>query len=138
MEVKNPLIGNALTGIKLAKDNQAILFELANGTQVKVLVDGDCCSHSWVEHIELPALGFPATVTAVIDQGQVDEKNNDEYECLRYYVTKIVTDKGEIVIDYRNSSNGYYGGSLSWPEDSWYYGGVYGQNISKEEWVECK
>ena len=36
----------------------------------------------------------------------------DEVE---FYGLSIKTDKGEIVIDYRNSSNGYYGGSLCWP-----------------------
>ena len=30
-------------------------------------------------------------------------------------VRKITTDRGEIVIDYRNSSNGYYGGNLTGP-----------------------
>lgn len=31
---------------------------------------------------------------------------------------KVTTDKGVIVIDYRNASNGYYGGSLSWPGEA--------------------
>ena len=54
------------------------------------------------------------------------------------YGVKITTDKGHIVIDYRNASNGYYGGNLSWPDDSYFYGGVHGQNESNEEWVDIE
>jgi hypothetical protein len=39
------------------------------------------------------------------------------------------------VIDYRNESNGYYGGELCWPDDH-FYGGVHGQNVSTEQWVD--
>lgn len=52
---------------------------------------------------------------------------------MAYYGCKITTGKGYALIDYRNSSNGYYGGSLSWPDDH-HYGGVSGQNNSNEEW----
>jgi len=86
-------------------------------------------------------MGFPAKVLSVenIDlPGSLE--NHEEDECLQVYGLKICTDKGEIVIDYRNSSNGDYGGNLWWPnlEDpeayNYFYGGVYGQNISNEEW----
>ena len=52
---------------------------------------------------------------------------------LALYGLKLATDKGDLVLDYRNESNGYYGGNLSWPGE-YHYGGVYGQNNSKEEW----
>ena len=50
---------------------------------------------------------------------------------------KITTDRGHIIVDYRNESNGYYGGSLSWPDDH-FYGGVYGQNDSSIAWQEVQ
>ena len=37
------------------------------------------------------------------------------------------------MIDYRNESNGYYGGNLCWDDES-FYGGVYGQNVSTMNW----
>ena len=37
---------------------------------------------------------------------------NEVTACVAYYGLKITTDNGRAVIDYRNSSNGYYGGSL--------------------------
>lgn len=132
----NVLIGKTLTGIKLAADREALLFQTTTGDLV-VKVDADCCSYTWVEHIELPALGFPALVTAVEDLEMPEGKTSvfhEDADVLAFYGCKISTDRGEIIIDYRNDSNGYYGGSLSWPDS--HYGGVYHQNISKEEWQE--
>jgi len=131
----NILIGKKITQIKIADDKEAILFICEDG-EVKVRCDADCCSHTWVEHIELPALGFPALVVAVDDLDMPDLGSPDEYDVIAYYGCKITTDKGDLVIDYRNSSNGYYGGNLSWPDDSYFYGGVYGQNNSTENWID--
>lgn len=131
----NPLIGKVLTGVEIAADRQALRFILTDG-EVIADVDADCCSYTWVEHVELPALGFPATVLSVTDLEMPDGATSSfhpDSEVLTFYGCKIVTDRGEIVIDYRNDSNGYYGGSLVWPGGH-LYGGVYGQNVSKHEW----
>ena len=133
--MSNILTGRTITGMKIADDKEAIKFETTEG-DVVVLVDADCCSHTWVEHIEMPSLGFPALVSAVDDldlPGTTDTENG----LLQVYGCKITTDKGEIIIDYRNESNGYYGGNLVWPYDQ-FYGGVYGQNVSKQTWVEIQ
>lgn len=134
---ENVLVGRKLIGMKIANDREAILFQTTDG-EIVVQVDADCCSYTWVEHIEMPALGFPATVVSVDDlempEGKPSTFHTDP-DSLEFYGCKIVTDKGEIVIDYRNDSNGYYGGSLSWPGE-YHYGGVFGQNVSKLEWVE--
>lgn len=134
---ENVLVGKTLTGMKIAADRQALLFQTSEG-EVVVGVDADCCSYTWIEHIELPALGFPATVVSVADLDLPDGKPSEFHkdpDSLQFYGCKIVTDRGEIVIDYRNDSNGYYGGSLSWPGEH-HYGGVFGQNNSKQEWTD--
>lgn len=59
-------------------------------------------------------------------------------ECIKYYGFKITTSKGHIIIDYRNSSNGYYGGSLEWPDTDYFYGGVYRQNVSTQKWIDVQ
>ncbi len=46
-----------------------------------------------------------------------DEK---EYDCLQFYGYKITTDKGDATIEFRNSSNGYYGGSIGIAGDHTY------------------
>lgn len=130
----NPLIGKTITAIEIAADKLALRFILSNSECV-VNVDADCCSHTWIEEVELPALGFPAIVTAVEDLS-LDRPDEGEHgdSVIAFYGCKITTDRGEIVIDYRNESNGYYGGSLSWPDDGYRYGGVYGQANSKYDW----
>ena len=130
------LKGKVLTGLQIAEDSEALRFVLGED-EVVVRVDAECCSYTWIESIELPALGFPATVLSVedLDMPEPSDEEAKDYECLAKYGCKITTDKGEIVIDYRNDSNGYYGGDLSWPGDS-FYGGVFDQNKSKQVWKD--
>ena len=112
---ENILVGKTLTGMKIAADREAILFQTTEGELI-VQVDAGCCSYTWIEHIELPTLGFPAVVVSVVDldmpEGAPSEFRKDP-DSLQFYGCKIVTDRGEIVIDYCNDFNGYYGGSLS-------------------------
>lgn len=133
---ENALIGATISEMKVAEDRYAILFITDKGNLI-ARVDADCCSETWVEHIDLPVLGFPAKVLDVVDLEMPDLGSPEPGEEIEYYGAKIVTDKGDIIIDYRNSSNGYYGGSMVWPgSDEYFSGGVYGQNISKNEWKE--
>lgn len=131
--MSNILVGKVLTAIYLASDKEAIKFEIEGADPLVVRCEGDCCSHTWIEHLELPALGLPATVTAVEDLDMKKEPTDNDGDYIQFYGCKVVTDRGEIVIDYRNSSNGYYGGSLCWPGED-HYGGVFEQNVSKEDW----
>lgn len=132
--MKHCLDDKTILQIDLANDKKAMRFVVEGVEPIVAKADGDCCSHSWIEHVELPAGGFPAKVLSVskLDlPGSTD--NHPAHDYLQVYGLKIATDRGDIVIDYRNSSNGYYGGSLSWPGDD-FYGGVYGQNVSGDEY----
>ena len=131
----NILIGKTITGLRITDDKIALLFNTEDG-DVKASCDADCCSFTWIEHIELPALGFPAKVMAVEDLEMPDLGDMPECEVVAYYGLKITTSKGEVIIDYRNDSNGDYGGSLLWPKDMNFHDGVYGQNVSREIWIE--
>jgi hypothetical protein len=128
-------VGKTLKEIKIAKDKQAILFVFKDNGTVIGRVDADCCSHTWIEHIELPSK-FPAKITSVGDIPLNENLDTQDGE-LKHYGFKIVTNKGDLIIDYRNESNGYYGGSIHFG-DTDHYGGVYGQNNSKCEWVDVK
>jgi hypothetical protein len=133
MKKPHILVSKTLIGIMLAEDKEAILFRTSSG-DIVAKCDADCCSHTWVEHIELPVNGLPAVVLSVQDIELNADLDTQKGE-LSFYGCKIATDKGDIVIDYRNESNGYYGGNLTWPDD-YFYGGVYGQNVSEEKWRE--
>ena len=78
------LVGKVLKGIKLAEDKQALLFIHDDDNQCIVRVDGDCCSESWVEAIEAPALGFPCTVSKVEDLQMKEEEWKDDYELIQF------------------------------------------------------
>lgn len=136
------LIGKTVTEMKIAEDKQALLFVTTDGEFI-AHCDADCCSYTWIESVELPALGFPFEILEIIDLDMPEvEYDHEEHDVLAFYGVKIATNKGDMVIDYRNDSNGYYGGNIVWPMDegeyNYFYGGVYGQNVSKEEWVDIE
>ena len=138
---KNPMIGKVLVNVFIAQDRGAIKFVLAGGEEVVARFDGDCCSYTWCEHVEIPDL--PGTVLKIEDIAMPDvEPPGGKYvkdpESVAFYGLKITLSTGHLVIDYRNDSNGYYGGSISWPHEDYFYGGVHGQNRSNEIWVEAK
>lgn len=129
----NILVGKTVTAIYIAEDKEAIRFDLDNGESIVAKCDADCCSYTWIEHVTLPALGFPFLVLAEKDVELPEDIENDG-DYIQFYGFALETDKGDFLLDYRNSSNGYYGGSLSWPNDKHFYGGVFGQNVSEEKW----
>ena len=129
------MLGKTIESMMIASDKKAILFNTDSGGFI-AKADGDCCSSTWVEHIDLPALGFPAKIINISDLEMPESESKGDYDdVIAFYGCKITTDKGDIIIDYRNESNGYYGGNLSWPDDDYFYGGVYGQNVSNNEWI---
>lgn len=138
----NKLVGRTIIDVKIASDRQALLFIDDSGNEFIARTDGDCCSFTWIEHIEMPALGLPFTITGIEELDMPDLGDMEGCEVVTYYGAKITTNKGDIVIDYRNDSNGYYGGNIVWPvtkdEYSYFYGGVHGQNESSLEWEDIE
>lgn len=108
--------------------NKATLDE--NKTELKLLTDkgdfvlvteADCCSSSWIEHINIEDLidSKILEMENVYMQGYSahpyaykTDHEHKEHDCLQYYCLKMKTSKGYVDIEYRNSSNGYYGGSI--------------------------
>lgn len=129
-EITERMKGRAIAAVHLDKSKDRITFQFADGGSQVFGVEGDCCSHSWIEHLEMPPNVTGATVTAIEEGGTVDATDDDalnprrppyyegdvtrrEHECLKVYNTTFRTDRGDIVLEFRNSSNGYYGGSLT-------------------------
>ncbi len=135
------LIGKTVTEMKIAEDKQALLFITEDGEFV-ARCDADCCSYTWIESVELPALGLPFKILEIHDLDMPDLGDMPDCEVVAYYGCKLITTKGDLIIDYRNDSNGYYGGNIVWPmpegEYNYFYGGVFDQNVSKEEWIDIE
>lgn len=139
MEKKHHLVGREIHDMKIAEDKMALLFILDGGEKSVAHCEADCCSHTWIENIELTKNIFPAKVLGVEDLEMPDLGDMPDCDVVAYYGMKITTDKGHIIIDYRNDSNGYYGGGLIFEkENEYFYGGVSGQNISNEKWFDIK
>ena len=124
----NPLVGKKVQAVDLADDGKAIKFYVEGFDPIFAQTDGDCCSESWIEHIEQTE-NMLGTVLNVEDVDMPDLGDMPNRDVVTYYGCRIHTDKGIALIDFRNDSNGYYGGNLVWSGD-WFYGGVYGQNIA--------
>jgi hypothetical protein len=72
---------------------------------------------SWIEHLEAPDSVAGREIVEVTDEVMSREDDGD-YECLQSYQTKFRLDNGEtITLEYRNESNGYYGGYVVRLED---------------------
>jgi hypothetical protein len=132
--MQNLLIGELIIAMKIAEDKKALLFITSDKKELIVRVVGGCCSETWIENVELPVNGFPAEILSIENLDMPSLGNKNEYEIITYYGCKILTDAGDIIIEYRNSSNGNYGGGLCWPGGDYYYPGVYSQNFSKNIW----
>ena len=107
------ITGKTIESVTLSGDKERIDFVFGDGTRKAYGVEGDCCSVSWIEHLEVPDDVKGATLTSVDDGDGVEaEDPDDKYDCLQVYNTTFHTNRGDIVLEYRNESNGYYGGYL--------------------------
>lgn len=122
-------VGHVILGVQIAADKSALRFDTDKG-EVVACAEAECCSTTWIEDVSLPALGFPATVTKVSDLAMPASIEREDY-LLQYYGYQIETTSGNLMIEYRNESNGYYGGSLVWPGHHYHHGRT-------EEWVDIK
>ncbi len=135
------LIGKKITGVEM-DGVEAIRFIVEGREPITYLTDGDCCSRTWIEHVEGVDRLVGGTVASVEDIAMPgDPVAAEAHECLAFYGLAVKTDKGTAVIDYRNSSNGYYGGNMvcidaeRGSDYQYYYGGVFGQNKGKDKFV---
>jgi hypothetical protein len=132
---QHPLIGKTVTAVFVSEGGGAIRFDVTKGESVVARADGECCSHSWIETVQGvdQLIGSPVVSVEDVDMPDLGSSGHDD-EQMAYYGCKITTRKGYALIDYRNSSNGYYGGNLSWVGHDYFFGGVFEQNGSMENW----
>lgn len=110
------LIGKTITGLRVNEDQSLLVFDHPDGTNTGYETDADCCSETWFADIT----GVSALIGGVVrtaDEVSMDGYNvNDgrgRQESDEAYGYKLTTDKGHVDIVFRNSSNGYYGGSIN-------------------------
>ena len=107
----NELIGRTIRAVYIDDDDQHYLsFETDAGTVVYV-AEGDCCSESWFYHVLGVDNLLGQTVLEVdeIEMGEPADSYSRQDED-KLYGIKLRTARGYTDIEFRNSSNGYYGG----------------------------
>lgn len=75
--------------------------------------EGECCSSSWFQYITGVMYLFN---TQILDIKEIEINNNvieTKKGCIQLYKIEIDTTKGYVDFEYRNESNGYYGGFIT-------------------------
>ena len=109
----NELIGKTVTGLRVNEDQSILAFDHPDGTSTSYATYGDCCSETWFADITgvSALLGGKVLEVENVELPTVEDKRTRQ-EHDEFYGVKLRTDKGLADIVYRNSSNGYYGGSI--------------------------
>ena len=124
----SPLADKRVANVAASEDRERLVFTLDDGRTLTYRAEGDCCSRSWIEHLTVPVDIAGSEITGWA-QRELGEKEQD-YETIKVYQTSFATAKGEIIVEYRNSSNGYYGGWLSGPLEDWAQAEIAARQVS--------
>lgn len=109
------LIGQKINSVTVSADDEQVIFETDNHKYIYVAAE-DCCSHSWIEAIE-DVENIIGQKVIKIEENEVNrEEDHQQCETLDIANYDIYTERGICRINFRNSSNGYYGGHLELEE----------------------
>lgn len=113
----NELLNQVIEHIYVNDDNTLIVFKTQDDKVFAYRAYGDCCSHSWVNTLSGISNLLDRTIQKVIPNKEVRDDSDDNGSVIKYYGITLETVKGFVDVEYRNSSNGYYGGSLDFVKD---------------------
>lgn len=104
--------GSSAYGGVFGQNVDTIAFVCEEGTWT-FLADGDCCSQSYIDSVDGPKSGKILDVEQPEWGDAIAKDETDDGLTQFYRTTLLIEGKGRLDIEYRNESNGYYGGSLS-------------------------
>jgi hypothetical protein len=126
------IVGKRINGFTITDDKTTLTFNDDAGALYVYNAEADCCSHSWIENVEDPEYLIGNLVM------KVEEKEITDYEedgCfIKIMGYDVYTDKGICKIDFRNSSNGFYGGRLQIASEENNPDPINGKTIKKMSW----
>lgn len=116
------LIGKTIKDVKLSGNKETITFITAQDEAIKYKAYAECCSDSWIEHVEDLDNLIGNTISKIVIKtldNTIEYKAKDECSrgFIQVYSYEFVTNKGICAVEFRNDSNGYYGGWLERVED---------------------
>lgn len=106
------LLNQVVEHVYVNDDNTLIVFKTQDDKLFAYRAYGDCCSHSWINTLTGLANLLDRPVQKVTLNKELRDEANDNGNVIKYYGVTLETIKGFVDLEYRNSSNGYYGGSL--------------------------
>lgn len=101
------LVGEDILKIKWTSEE--VTFMCKSGVYV-FKAEGDCCSTSWIEAFD-DSKDLTGVILAVKTL-ELPQIQTEEPDSLKVYGYGIITQVGEYTLEFRNESNGYYGGWL--------------------------
>lgn len=108
------LIGKKIVAAYMSSDKTTLGFILEGGERLSYVTEGDCCSYSWIEHFSNSEYLAGSKVLGVQEIDVPGVVEHPDHECLQCYGVKVVLEgRPAFEFEYRNSSNGYYGGYIS-------------------------
>ena len=109
------LIGKTVKEIKLGENERtqrdSITF-CTNEGDLTYDAYGDCCSNSYIHEIDGRNALIGYEVLDVIAHESKEFWDKDHCDLMQVYNYDIITKVGTCTLDFRNESNGYYGGWL--------------------------
>lgn len=111
------LKGKVIKKIELGEGETEVVFTDDGDMKYFFHANSDCCSSTWFCHITGVKNLLGQKVNMIVkredftDEEQKKAEAEGDYESLELYGYDIQTDKGIFFIEFRNDSNGYYGGS---------------------------
>lgn len=108
------LTGQTIGSLRIDTFDESYLYLHTLNDVLVWMTNADCCSETWFSDITGVAnlLGHVILAATMFDPPEVDDgrcRQESDY----FYGVRITTDAGDCEIVYRNSSNGYYGGSIA-------------------------
>jgi hypothetical protein len=102
------------TIMRVYQDNEDELFFVDSGNKIhKFLCSGDCCSESWWREIYNLNEMIGKEITDVLMRSvQLDYSTRQDSDISEVFVIKCDSDYQNTIIEHRNSSNGYYSGTV--------------------------
>lgn len=108
------LVGRTIQSLEIDGNEQHYLRFKTNQGDVIYEAVGDCCSESWFYHVlGVDGLLNQRVVEIVnVEMGDAPDDGLGRQDVDSLYGIRLVTTRGYVDIEFRNSSNGYYGGWL--------------------------
>ena len=115
------LLGKNVLSVELSDCSTFLRFNLDNDDPVLWFSEADCCSDTWIEHVSIPHRWdwdkSPLRVSKVeyIEMGDVmpTRQDRDQLYGVTVHLEDVDRCSEKLHIEFRNSSNGYYGGYMT-------------------------